>query len=400
MTIRRAGRAFANDLRPARRQRRAGCARQAPRHRAGARGMLSEGHVLLEDVPGHRQDHARPGASRRPSQGTSTRIQFTPDLLPGDMTGVTHLRPEDAATSSSTAGRCSPTSCSPTRSTAPSPKTQSALLEVMEEGQVTVDGVTHEVGRPFMVIATQNPIEQAGTYRLPEAQLDRFLMRTSIGYPDHASTVRILEGAAIAPRGRAARRSSRPTRWSTWRDWRARGARRPARATTTSSRLVEATRTATEVRLGVSVRGALALIRAPRRWAAAHGRNYVIPDDIKSLAEPVLAHRLVLDPEAEFDGVDASRRSSGSCCSSRPPRATRPCDDHSAPAPAPRSRAPQSAVRDGSRPRRPARTRVTRRGARDAGVLAAASRAWRTASSATRRLDRPGRHPAGWVVLA
>ena len=172
-------------------------------------------------------------------------------------------------------------------------------------GRRTRSGARHEVGRPFMVIATQNPVEQAGTYRLPEAQLDRFLMRSSIGYPDHASTIRILEGA----------------------DQRAHDQRVPAQLDADQvvemaalartvfvdptihdyvSRLVDATRTAREVRLGVSVRGALALIRAAKAHAAGRGRHYVVPDDVKALAEPVLAHRLILDPEAEFDGVTAS----------------------------------------------------------------------------------------------
>ncbi|HQA22468.1 MAG TPA: MoxR family ATPase, partial [Rhodoglobus sp.] len=185
-----------------------------------------------------------------------------------------------------------------------SPKTQSALLEVMEEAHVTVDGVTHPVGAPFMVIATQNPIEQAGTYRLPEAQLDRFIMKASIGYPDHSSTLRILEGAGnkaheivippivtadvVVEMGQLARTVHVDP---TINDY--------------VSRLVEATRTASEVRLGASVRGALALIRTAKTLAAASGRHYVIPDDVKALAEPVLAHRLIIDPEAEFDGVTA-----------------------------------------------------------------------------------------------
>ena len=156
-----------------------------------------------------------------------------------------------------------------------------------------------------MVIATQNPVEQAGTYRLPEAQLDRFLMRTSIGYPDHASTIRILEGTdqrahdqQVEPRLRAdeivemAALARTVYVDPTIHDY--------------VSRLVDATRTAKEVRLGVSVRGALALVRASKTHAAGRGRHYVVPDDVKALAEPVLAHRLILDPEAEFDGVTAS----------------------------------------------------------------------------------------------
>jgi MoxR-like ATPase len=175
----------------------------------------------------------------------------------------------------------------------------------MEEGQVTVDGETHPVDAPFMVIATQNPIEQAGTYRLPEAQLDRFLLKASIGYPDHASTLRILEGA-----GTKAHDTTVPSIVT------ADAVLEMAQQVRTVhvdpsindyvSRLVESTRGATEVRLGVSVRGALALVRASKTLAAASGRHYVVPDDVKSLAEPVLSHRLVLDPEAEFDGVTPS----------------------------------------------------------------------------------------------
>ena len=185
-----------------------------------------------------------------------------------------------------------------------SPKTQSALLEVMEEAQVTVDGVTHPVGAPFMVIATQNPIEQAGTYRLPEAQLDRFIMKASIGYPDHVSTIRILEGAGV----KAHETTIAPIVTADVVVQMGKLARTVHVDPTINDyvgRLVEATRTATEVRLGASVRGALALVRTAKTLAAASGRHYVIPDDVKSLAEPVLAHRLIIDPEAEFDGVTA-----------------------------------------------------------------------------------------------
>ena len=175
----------------------------------------------------------------------------------------------------------------------------------MEEGQVTVDGITHPVGAPFMVIATQNPIEQAGTYRLPEAQLDRFLMKASIGYPDHASTLRILEGAGVK-----AHETEVPAIVTADTIIEMANLARTVHVDPTIndyvSRLVQATRSTTEVRLGASVRGALALVRTAKTFAAANGRHYVIPDDIKALAEPVLAHRLVLDPEAEFDGVTAT----------------------------------------------------------------------------------------------
>jgi MoxR-like ATPase len=172
----------------------------------------------------------------------------------------------------------------------------------MEEGRVTVDGNSHDVGAPFMVIATQNPIEQAGTYRLPEAQLDRFIMKASIGYPDHASTLRILEGAGIKAHETIVPPIATAEVISEMGAL-ARTVHVDPSINDYVSRLVEATRTASEVRLGASVRGALALIRTAKTLAAASGRHYVIPDDVKALAEPVLAHRLVLDAEAEFDGV-------------------------------------------------------------------------------------------------
>jgi MoxR-like ATPase len=265
--------------------------------------LLSEGHLLLEDFPGTgKTSLAR--AIAQSVDGSSSRVQFTPDLLPGDITGVS-VYDQKTASFEFHSGPIFANIVLADEINRASPKTQAALLEVMEEGRVTVDGVTHPVGAPFMVIATQNPIEQAGTYRLPEAQLDRFIMKTSIGYPDHASTLRILAGAGvkahdvtippiavasvIVEMGRLARTVHVDPSINDY-----------------VSRLVDATRSATEIRLGASVRGALALVRTAKTLAAAAGRHYVIPDDVKALAEPVLAHRLVLDPEAEFDGVTAS----------------------------------------------------------------------------------------------
>ncbi|PJJ72707.1 MoxR-like ATPase [Diaminobutyricimonas aerilata] len=270
--------------------------------RLGFVTLVSEGHLLLEDYPGTgKTSFAR--AIAQSVDGTSNRVQFTPDLLPGDITGVSVFDQQSNHFEFHRGPIFSNIVLADEINRA-SPKTQSALLEVMEENHVTVDGQTHPVGAPFMVIATQNPIEQAGTYRLPEAQLDRFLMKASIGYPDHASTLRILEGAThrghevtVPPVISAATVVEMANL--------ARTVHVDPSINDYVSRLVDATRSAQEVRLGVSVRGALALIRAAKTLAAANGRHYVVPDDIKQLADPVLSHRLVLDPEAEFDGVTA-----------------------------------------------------------------------------------------------
>jgi MoxR-like ATPase len=262
--------------------------------------LLSEGHLLLEDFPGTgKTSLAR--AMAQSVKGTSNRIQFTPDLLPGDITGVS-IYDQAAAEFEFHRGPVFANIVLADEINRASPKTQAALLEVMEEGRVTVDGISHDVGAPFMVIATQNPIEQAGTYRLPEAQLDRFIMKASIGYPDHASTLRILEGAGIKAHETIVPPIATAEVISEMGAL-ARTVHVDPSINDYVSRLVEATRTASEVRLGASVRGALALIRTAKTLAAASGRHYVIPDDVKALAEPVLAHRLVLDAEAEFDGV-------------------------------------------------------------------------------------------------
>jgi MoxR-like ATPase len=284
--------------------------------RLGFTALLSEGHLLLEDAPGTgKTSLAR--AMAQSIAGSSSRVQFTPDLLPGDITGVS-IYDTESRKFEFHPGPVFANIVLADEINRASPKTQSALLEVMEEGNVTVDGVPHAVGEPFMVIATQNPIEHAGTYRLPEAQLDRFIMKTSIGYPDHASMLRVLDSAGTKPHGTVVPpvvTSDVVLEMSLL----ARTVHVDPTVNDYISRLVEATRQAVEVQLGASVRGALALARAAKTFAAASGRHYVVPDDVKTLAEPVLAHRLVLDAEAEFDGVTRSSVMSAVLIETPPP---------------------------------------------------------------------------------
>ncbi len=264
--------------------------------------MLAEGHVLLEDAPGTGKTSLAKALAAT-VQGTSTRIQFTPDLLPSDVTGVT-IYDQDSHRFEFHRGPVFASIVLADEINRASPKTQSALLEVMEESRVTVDGVAHEVGRPFLVLATQNPIEQAGTYKLPEAQLDRFLVKTSIGYPDLEVAERILAGAAERNPSASLPALITTTAVADMADLAATVHVEPAVLRYTAE-LAEATRTDAATRLGVSVRGSLAMIRIAKVRAASQGRHYVIPDDVKELVAPVWTHRLVLDPEAEFSGIDA-----------------------------------------------------------------------------------------------
>ncbi|GAA2782289.1 AAA family ATPase [Saccharopolyspora taberi] len=263
--------------------------------------MLAEGHLLVEDVPGVGKTSLAKALARS-VDCTVSRIQFTPDLLPSDITGVS-IYSRQAETFEFRPGPVFANIVVGDEINRASPKTQSALLECMEENQVTVDGETYPLRAPFMVIATQNPIEMEGTYALPEAQRDRFTARVSIGYPDAKAELAMVDEHT----GHDPLRELRPV---------ADGAEvqallRSVRGIHVSTELrryvielVTATRHLPELRLGASPRSTLQLVRAARAQAALSGRPFVIPDDVQAVAVPVLAHRLVLTSEAR-----ATRRS-------------------------------------------------------------------------------------------
>ena len=267
-------------------------------------GLLAEGHVLLEDVPGVAKTLLAKSLAKSIG-GTFNRVQFTPDLLPADITGF-NVYDQKTGNFSFHPG---PVICNillADEINRTIPRTQSSLLECMEEHQVTVDGQTHPLPEPFLVMATQNPIELEGTFPLPEAQLDRFLLKTRVGYPDPNEEVRILErfqeadpyqslGAVAAPEDisklQKNRRSIRVSQ--------------PIREYITE--IVHRTRDDKAIRFGASPRASLGLMRAGQALAALRGRDFVLPDDIKYLAHPVLTHRLILTEEERLKDQSTDR---------------------------------------------------------------------------------------------
>ena len=262
--------------------------------------LLSQGHLLLEDNPGTGKTVLAKAVANTVA-GVHSRIQFTPDLLPSDLTGIS-VYDQRTQTFEFHKGPIFATIVLADEVNRASPKTQAALLEVMEENTVTVDGVKHSVGYPFMVVATQNPIELAGTYRLPEAQLDRFLMKVSVGYPDHDVTVELLNEAANRDRAGGVQAMVSAQAVMQMSEFANQTYVDPALLDYVS-RLASASRSHPHLRLGLSTRGALAYIRAAKTWAVAHGREFVTPDDIRALAQPLMSHRLLLSAEAQFSGA-------------------------------------------------------------------------------------------------
>jgi MoxR-like ATPase len=262
--------------------------------------MLAEGHLLIEDVPGVGKTSLGKALAES-IDGTWNRIQFTPDLLPTDVTGVQIFNRQTNSFEFREGGVFANIILGDEINRA-SPKTQSALLEVMAEYQVTVDSHTYPVPNPFLVIATQNPIEHEGTYNLPEAQIDRFLMRISVGYPDRASEMEIVDRSGSRRKPITLPPVVTTKQIDEMTDLVERIYVSPAVKQYIVS-IVRATRELPQLRLGVSPRGSVALARAAQAVAAADGRPFVTADDVKELLPFVLSHRMILAPEAELAGT-------------------------------------------------------------------------------------------------
>ena len=268
-------------------------------------GVLGKGHVLLEDVPGTGKTLS--AQSFATALGLSfSRIQFTPDLLPADVTGTNVFNERERDFEFNEGPVFANVVLADEINRAP-PKTQAALLEAMSEEQVTVDGETHDLPQPFFVIATQNPVEQEGTFALPEAQVDRFMIKTSIGYPDAEGEVTLLQR-------RAARDTQTPTVSQVVDADEVETLRTVPEDVRVDDDLLEyvariarATRRDARIDVGVSPRGTQRLFEAARARAVLSRRSYVTPDDIKRVAEPTLAHRLVLTPDATVNEVEKSQ---------------------------------------------------------------------------------------------
>ncbi len=263
--------------------------------------MLTGGHILMEDVPGVGKTVLAKSLARS-LRADFKRVQFTPDLLPSDVTGTAVFDPRER-TFEFKRGPVFANVLLADEINRASPRTQSALLEAMSEAQVSADGTTHKLPDPFLVIATQNPIDFHGTYPLPEAQLDRFAVRVEMGYPAAEVEVDML----LAQAGRHPYDALEPVA-SLEETLAARAAIRAVKVQRDVAAymvgLGRALREHPQVRLGVSPRGSLALFRIAQGWAAYKDRDYAMPDDVKAVAVPVLAHRLVLEPKAKYAGVN------------------------------------------------------------------------------------------------
>jgi MoxR-like ATPase len=266
--------------------------------------LLCQGHLLIEDVPGVGKTMLAKALARS-LDCSFRRIQFTPDLLPSDVTGVRAFNQKLAEFEFRTGPVFSQILLADEINRA-TPKTQAALLEAMEERQVTIDGETHDLPRPFMVMATQNPVEYSGTFPLPEAQLDRFFMKVKLGYLSSREEAELLGQQKVESPFEELQPVVSPTELA--------AAQRAVREVFVKpelkeymARLVEKTRTHPEIALGASTRGTINLFHASQSRAAVLGRSFVVPDDVKALLEPVLGHRIILRPNAEMQGATAVR---------------------------------------------------------------------------------------------